>query len=365
MTEITDKVPRAKARLKNVYRVDPDGKPRSGYVRLDMNEGVHGLPGSFTRAVMSKVTSEYLASYPEYSLLRSKIARHNRIKKENVYITNGSDGAIKNIFDAFISENDRVLLTDPTFAMYPVYCRIFGAHAVSVEYKADMSFPDKKFLKHITGQVKMAVVVNPNNPTGTVVSRKILKLIIEKARFLGTLIIVDEAYFYYWDETVMDLINKYKNLVVLRTFSKLCGMASARLGYAAAHPDIIAALNKVKPTYDVNGLAALLAKNLLDNPGVITNMVKAVSAGRRYIINMLEHAGIEYRAGSANFILIKCGEAASEVIARLSSQRKILVGGPFKNDFLKGYIRVTLGDVETMKKFWKGFDRVYREVRIT
>ncbi len=328
-------------------------------MRLDMNEGVPGLPRDFVKTALSKIDAEYLAAYPEYAVLREKIARHNSLSAGNIYLANGSDGAIKNIFDAYISKGDKVLLTDPTFAMYPVYCGISAARPLYVEYEDDMSFPTRLFIRKISKSVKLAVVVNPNNPTGSVISRKDLVKIIEKCASVGALIIVDEAYFYFYPYSVIDLVSKYKNLIVLRTFSKLCGMAAARVGYAAASHEIVENMQKVKPTYDVNGLGAFLAEKLLDRPGLIKELIRSAGRGKEYLLGKLNKNGIEHRAGHANFILIKCGGRAAEMMKRLSDEKHILIGGGFKNKFLEDYIRVTVGDTATMKKFWNAFYEIW------
>ena len=351
----TKYVPKIKPHLEKVYRLNPDLKSRKGYLRLDMNEGVPGLPQNFIKTVLSKIDAGYLATYPEYARLQKKIAIHNGLGPENIYLSNGSDAAIKNIFDAYISKGDKVLFTDPTFAMYPVYCDMFAAKPVIVEYQDDMSFPVESFIKKISKNLKMAVIVNPNNPTGSVIDPEDLLRIIKKSDANGVLTIVDEAYFYFYPLSTIDLVKRYKNLIVLRTFSKLCGLACVRLGYAVACVEIVETLKKVRPTYDVNGVAVLVAEELLDRPGMIRTLIRATEKGKRFLIKRLYEHGLEYKEGYANFVLIKCDGRANEMIERLANEKHILIGGNFRNSFLKGYIRVTVGSTDIMKRFWKGF----------
>ena len=184
--------------------------------------------------------------------------------------------------------------------------------------------------------------------------RSELIAIIKKASKESVLIIVDEAYFYFYHESVIKEIKNYKNLIVLRTFSKLFGLAAARLGYAAACPEIIENLNRVKPPYDVNGLAVLLAEKVLDNPSIIKNLVEAANEGRNYLTQKLSKENIEYKEGCTNFILIKCNNKVNGIIRALAD-KKILVSGGFKQNFLKEYIRVTIGSKAVMKQFWESF----------
>jgi histidinol-phosphate aminotransferase len=146
---------------------------------------------------------------------------------------------------------------------------------------------------------------------------------------------------------------------VLRTFSKLCGMASLRLGYAGSSRAIIKNLQKVRPTYDVNALAVSFAGALLKKGDIIENLINEADAGKRYLIDNLRKFGIEYIAGNANFVLIRC-PAAADKIALALAEKNILVHGGFKQRFLKDCIRVTIGNRAVMKKFWNSFIKEWR-----
>lgn len=353
---------KTKPHLKGLTRTNNLSKARRGCLRLDMNESVTGLPEGFVRRVLAGIGSESICMYPEYEGLKKAIARHNGIRPDEVCIANGSDAAIKYIFDAYIGRGDKVLLTDPTFAMYPVYCRIFGARPVITRYGPDLKFPYDAFMKGLTGAVKMAVIVNPNNPTGSVLKKKELLNIIKAARKKGVLVVVDEAYHYFYPETLIKEVGRFDNLIVLRTFSKLCGMAALRLGYAAADPAIINNLNKVKPTYDVNGLAASFAERLLAEPAMIRTLIRESNEGKRYLIERLSGSGINHEPGNANFVLIKCNGRAAR-LAKALAGKKILVGSGFKQACLKDYIRITVGDKDAMARFWEAFITIWRKKR--
>ncbi|MFC1624223.1 pyridoxal phosphate-dependent aminotransferase [Candidatus Omnitrophota bacterium] len=346
--------------LKNLYRTRQGENSRRNYLRLDMNESVSGLPEQFVKKTLNAIDPEFLAAYPEYEEFQKILAAHNNIDSANICLSNGSDAAIKYIYDAYISPGDKVLLTDPTFAMYPVYCKMFNAQVVNVTYKQDLSFSTEDFLDKISRDIKLAVVVNPNNPTGTAVEHDDLIAVIEKAANSNVLIIIDEAYFYFYPKSVMEKVKLYKNLIVLRTFSKLCGMASLRLGYAAACPEIIENLRKVKPTYDVNSLAILFADRILKNTQIIQSLIQEVNDGKKYLANKLREFKIGYKEGYANFVLIKCCNRVDEIVKRLAG-KNILVQGGFKQEFLKDYIRVTVGNVTIMERFWESFIVIWKK----
>jgi histidinol-phosphate aminotransferase len=347
--------------LRDLHRSRIGEKARGGFLCLDMNEGIPGLPEAFVRRTLASIDSGFLCRYPEYHRLKQSLARRNGLGSENISLSNGSDGSIKNIFDAFIGKGDRVLMTDPTFAMYPVYCRMYEAEAEAVEYGADLAFPYDEFSARLRRGVKLAVVVNPNNPTGSILEPGRLLRLIQRARKADALFLVDEAYFYYHRETVMPWVRRYENLIVLRTFSKLCGLAAARIGYAAASAPVVECLRKVKSAFDVSALGVVLAQRILEEPGLMRRLMRSVAAGKAHLVRSLRRAGIPHVAGRANFVLIHCGEVVPEVVHRLA-ERRVLVSGGFRQESLQPYIRVTVGDRPTMERFLKAFLPVWREL---
>ena len=151
---------------------------------------------------------------------------------------------------------------------------------------------------------------------------------------------------------------EFENLIVLRTFSKLCGMAALRLGYAAACEPVIENLRKVRPTFDINNLAVLFAEKLLEEPAIIQGLIQAARQGKDFLMRKLSEAGIPYVAGEANFVLIDCHDRVNDIVNGLAAA-KILVSGGFRHDFLKNYVRVTVGNREVMEYFWEKFIEVW------
>ncbi len=349
-----------KKHLKDLYRTKHICPSRKDFLHLDMNESVSGLPEGFVKKVLNNVDPGFLAMYPEYEIFQDLLASHNNIGPENICLSNGSDGAIKYIFGAYISKGDKVLLTDPTFAMHPVYSKMFDALVINISYNQDLSFSTNDFLDKISKDIKLAVIVNPNNPTVTAIAQDGLVAIIEKESKANTLVITDDAYFYFYPKSIIEKVKVYDNLIVLRTFSKLCGIASLRLGYAAACPDIIENLRKVRPTYDINGLAVLFAHKMLESPDIIKGLIKEVNDGKKYLVDILKKSKIAHKEGNANFVLIKCGKRVNEIIEKLS-EKNILAQGGFNQDFMKQYIRVSGGARKDMERFWKVFIGIWEK----
>ena len=348
-----------KSHLRGLKRTPLGETGRGGFLRLDLNEGA-GLPEGFVKMAASGLTSDFLSRYPEYHGLKKLLARHNHLRPENISLGNGSDGVIKNIFEVFVGKGDRVLMTDPTFAMYPIYCRMFQARARSVPYRVDLAFPYDEFSSRLVPGVRLAILVNPNNPTGTALAPERVLTLARKARRHGTLFLVDEAYFYFCPKTLMPWVGKPDNLIVLRTFSKLCGLAAGRLGYAAASPDIVHALRSTKSVFDVNSLSVFFAERLLREPALLGRLRAEARDGKEWILSRLRREGVPHVAGEANFILIECGPQAVARLVRMLARRKVLVSGGFPHEGLRGCIRVTTGSRSAMAGFWRNFLPMWR-----
>ena len=348
-------MPQPKKHLIDLYRGVDHSCSRRDFLRLDMNESVEGLPESFIREVLDNIRPEEIASYPEYEEITAMIAASMGLSQENVLVTNGSDAAIKHLFEAYVEVGDNILFTDPTFAMYPVYSKIVCARGVAVPYSDAFSFPFAAFSKIIEShRPRLAVVVNPNNPTGSMVDQAAIRTLAQVCHKQGSLLVVDEAYFHYLEETAVALISEFDNVAILRTFSKLGGLAGLRIGYALSHANVISAMDKVKSTFDVNCLAVAMAKELVARPEILQTQLTAVAEGKKWLIEKLEDRGISYVAGHANFVLIDCGERCLD-IAEALKRDNILVGAGFKQPFLKKCLRVTLAGPEVMKRFWDVF----------
>jgi histidinol-phosphate aminotransferase len=344
--------------LNSIERFNADKVFRSGYLCLNMNENISALPAGFVKEVAAKLTSDYISKYPECKELVGNVAKLDKLDFDNICLSNGSDSAIKYIFETYISPNDKVLLTDPTFAMYPIYCKMYRAKPVFAGYKDSFNFPVRDFLNSLKKGVKMAVIINPNNPTGSVIDKHDLLKIVKKAHRSNILLIIDEAYHYFYGKSYIDLVKKYDNVVVLRTFSKLCGLAGCRLGYAAASRGIIHNIKKVKPTYDVNSISVVFANKLIKTKGLINKLIRDFNIGKKYLTDKLEAKGINYISGHANFVLIECDRNVNAVAKDLLKD-KVLIGSKFSQPFLKDFIRVTTSSKNNMRKFWKYFIKAY------
>lgn len=339
--------------IKNTYRVFPM-QDRAGFYRFDMNENPEGLPKAFVDEVLKEITPEFLATYPEPDRFIAKYAAEIGLCPENVVATNGSDTAIRYIMQTFGEKGKDVVTVAPSFEMYWVNCKILGYHHVPVPYEADMTIDIEKILAAITDDTRIVVLLNPNNPVGNVYSEDELSRVIEKAKAKNAVVLIDEAYHYFYPNTFIDHVKTDDNVIILRTFSKLFSLAAVRLGVAISTPEIIGYIKNAKLTFDVNSIALLFGERILEHPEIKEKLIRDEKEGRAYILSVLSEKGYEVRDCRGNFIFVKPKHDTKAVEEKLKEEYKVLVHA-YGNELLRPYIRVSTGSVRAMKIFIDAF----------
>lgn len=343
--------------VKDLYRVKYHDE-RGKVLRLDMNENPQGLPQDFVEEVKKKITPEFLATYPEKDRLLSEIARHNNIKEENITITCGSDEAMRLIFQCFGEEGKSVVTVTPTFEMYDVYCKMFGMNHVMTEYEDDFSMPVEKVLNSIDETTGIVVMLNPNSPIGTAFNEQEIERIIEKAAAMNAIIVVDEAYHYFYKKTFMSYINQYDNLIVLRTFSKLFSIAGLRIGYAAGNPLLIEYMEKAESTFNVNNVAILFAEELLKRPDIISAVQDSEAEGHQWLKEQLEAKGYQTFSQYGCYLLFRPKKDSGFIVEELKKDNIWI--RDYKRGIINGWLRVSTGALSCMQLFWEKFSRIDR-----
>ena len=354
-----------KEHLKNLQRIQ-NPVARAGYLRLDKNEGIIGFEREFIESLRQEITSDFLTTYPELTSLYQKIAQWIDCSPENIYITAGSDAAIKAVFEVFVEPRDTVALLSPTYAMFYVYTEMFQARLIEIRYKEGLSLSAEDILKVLyEHRPKLICIANPNSPTGTILPQGDLRKIIDIAGGQNTVVLLDEAYYLFYPESPIDLVYHHPNLVVIRTFSKAMGLASARLGFAVAHSDTTKYLQKVRPIYETNAFAVRFAEFVLDNMHLVEKNLEGVRKGKEYLEKELDGLGIPYFKSYANFILIDVGSFEKSIeLGHVLYHQKILIKSGFKDDVLRNCIRVTIGNVKQMEFFMDKFKPAFYSLGI-
>ena len=339
--------------VKNTKRIFPM-QGRYGYLRLDMNENPEGLPNEFVRKVLAEITPEFLATYPEPNRFTQKYADYIGLDVSQVLATNGSDMAIRYLLEVFGERGKDVVTVSPSFEMYWVNCSILGLNHVPISYDRDLCIDTNNILNAITADTRIVVLLNPNNPTGDAYSIENAERIVKRAAEVGALVIIDEAYHYFYEQSFVGFVKKYTNVAVLRTFSKLFSLPACRLGVIIASPKIVEYVKNAKLTFDVNSIALLFGERILDEPPLIETLIKTERDGKAYAVKQLQDRGYDYRECKGNYILIRTNKEPKQVTESLEKEHKILVHA-YSNELLREYIRITTGSVKVMQTFFKAF----------
>ena len=331
---------------------------RLDFLRLDMNENPEGLPADFVEKVKAEMTPEFFSTYPEPEKFLGLLSDYLGVGRKNLCVTNGSDMAIRYLFEVFGRPGSSVVTVSPTFEMYRINCLIFGLHHKAVSYNPDFTLDFQKVLAAITDDVSIVAVLNPNNPIGTVYSEEQFDQIARRAAEVGALVIVDEAYHYFYDKTFLPKISEYDNVVLIRTFSKLFSLASCRLGFIAGNETLIRYIWNVRPTFDTNAVALKFGEHFLSEPGLCEHLVAVEREGREYLKASLREHGYEYFAENGNYAFIRVKTSVSQVKERLE-EKKILIK-TYGQEMLKDYIRISTGSRRVMEQFTEALYEVDR-----
>ena len=344
--------PHVNSFVRNTNRVFP-AQGRYDKLRYDMNENPEGLPKEFVDSVLKEVTPEFLAIYPEPDRFLRKYADFVGVGFENLMCTNGSDMAIRYLLETCGEVGKEVVTVAPSFEMYWVNCNILGYKHVPVVYEPDLTLKIEKVIAAINENTRIVVLLNPNNPVGNVYTADEFEAVRRRAEEVGALVIVDEAYHYFYSRTFLNEALAAPNVVVLRTFSKLMSLAAVRLGVIVGNPELIGYVRKARLTFDANSVALLFAERLMDRPDIIAGLIKTQQDGKDWLLAELSKCGYWCKDCMGNFIFIKPRHDAHEVSERLEKMNVLV--HPYGNPLLKDYIRVSTGSKGAMVRFFEAF----------
>ena len=324
--------------------LDPDG-----IIKLASNENPLG-PSRLGLAAMRQALAQ-VNLYPDGNAfyLKQKLAAKLGVTPANLILGNGSNEVIELVGHALLAPGAEVVVSQYCFAVYPIVTALFGAKLVVVPAKSHAHDLDA-MLAAITPNTRIVFVANPNNPTGTTAGRE------ELARFVNAvpanvLLALDEAYIEFLNEP-LDLLPEIRNgakpnLLLMRTFSKIYGLAGTRIGYGIGHPDFIAALEKIRQPFNINSVAQAGALAALDDTKHVEKTRKVNSRGLRLYARTFRKLGLEFIPSSANFILVRVGDG-QRVFGEL--QKLGVIVRPMGGYQLPEWIRISIGTPKENKR---------------
>ena len=331
-------------------------------LKLDWNESTLPPSKKVKKAISEALEKDMnlLNWYPElYSKnLRVGLGSYCGRDPEEILVTNGSDDALELICKVFLDPGDHVVVPYPTYTHFITYVQSRGAVLKKVEtpdpFKPDIA----SVLSNVTHMTKLIYLVNPNNPTGVLLNKKQISTVCTIASHC--IVVVDEAYFEFAGESIIDLIDDHPNLIVTRTFSKAWALAGLRVGYLSTNMGLIEQLKKVINPKSVSVLAQVAASAALSDRQYMENYVKEVKASKIILLDFLREHNLNVFDSTANYIMVQ--HTKLQLLLEEMEKENIYVRdrSSFKN--LPGFFRITIGDHEQTAELIKRLERVFTRI---
>ena len=332
------------------------GLPCDSIIKLASNENPLG-PSPLALAAMKKAVKK-VHLYPDGNsyYLKNKLAEKLSISVENIILGNGSNEIIEFVGHILINLDVDVIVSQYCFAIYPIVTKMFGGNVITVPAK-NYGHDLKAMRNSITPKTRVIFVTNPNNPTGTMATKDELIELIETVP-PSVLLVLDEAYIEFLDnplDTVSYVKNGKENLLLMRTFSKIYGLAGLRIGYGICSKDIAASMEKVRQPFNINSVAQEAAMAALDDIKHIKKTRKVNSKGISYFEKEFKRLNLEYVPTYANFILVKVNDG-QRVFNEM--QKLGVITRPMGGYSLPEWIRITVGTPDENERCIKALEKV-------
>jgi histidinol-phosphate aminotransferase len=312
-------------------------------LRLDMNESTTGCSPRVL-AKLSSMDARTLALYPRREAGEKLVADFLGVAPQQLLLTNGADEAIDLLCRAYLEPQDEIVVVVPTFAMYEVFAQMEHAKVVRVPAGPDFSFPLERVLAALTGKTRIVVICNPNNPTGVDVPRSAIMQIIQATP--DAAILLDEAYFDFYGQTMIDQVGKLPNLFIARTFSKAYGLAGIRLGVMNGDLEQMSVLRRMASPFNVNAFAMECLAEALGDRQFVADYVKQVIASRDWLSKELERLDFKCWPSHGNFVLCRVGPEKKAILNALRERNISLRDRPD----CEGCVRITIGTQQEMER---------------
>ena len=333
------------------YKPPLEGRNPKEYMLMDFNESPEPPPASVHKALQEYLVQGDLHVYPHYGSFCEELGQYVGVSSEQLLLTNGSDQGIDVVLRCLLESGTNLVMAMPGFTMFRQTVNTIGADFIEVPYPEDFVFPYEKVRQAVNDETRIIVVINPNNPTGTSAPLNQVEALLQE--FPECAVLVDEAYYEFTSQTCLDLLPKYPNLVVLRTFSKAFAIPALRLGYVVAKEEFISQLLKIRGPYDVNMAAIVAARALLQDRKSWEELVKhLMGESKPALEQFLKEHGMKFFPGEANFLLVE-PKGGAGVAMNYLKDKGILVR-PMRSP-LEHCFRMNLRKMEDMQHFFNVF----------
>ena len=351
---------RARDAVRTLPSYHPPLAGRNG-LRLDFNENTAGC----SLRVLEKLRStsvEQLSKYPEREPIEAIAADFLKVNPSEVLLTNGVDEAIHLLCETYLEPGDEALIVVPTYSMYRIYVMAAGAQLISVPLGEGFRLSAAAVTSRITQRTRLIAIANPNNPTGSVVAREDVLHIARAAPDAAML--VDEAYFEFYGQTMLKGWHESPNIFVSRTFSKAYGLAGLRIGVLAGDAEQMRNVRLVSSPYNVNAIALACLPDALGDQAYISQYVDEVRETRARLEKALEANGIQCWPSQANFVLARVGSSQADSARFVEEMRRrgILVRDRSSDYGCDGCVRITCGPREHADQLLTALSETFKEL---
>ncbi len=325
----------------------PGEQPKiQGLTKLNTNENPYP-PSPKVVAAITEDVIDHLRLYPDPSSgrLKNVIANHFSVSQDSVFVGNGSDEVLAFAFQAFFQQSAAILFPDITYGFYPVYCGLYGIDSIELPLADDFTIKLSDYEQDNGG----IIFPNPNAPTGIAIGLAAIEALLQKNT--DRVVIVDEAYIDFGSESAVALVERYPNLLVVQTLSKSRSLAGVRVGFAIGSPELIAALERIKNSfnpYSIDRIAELAAIAAIEDVDYFESCCQKVIATRESTVEQLQALGFDILPSAANFIMAKPSVFSAKELFEALREAKILVRY-FSKPRIEQYLRITIGTDEEMQ----------------
>lgn len=314
-------------------------------IKLNTNENPYS-PSPMVQAILKEVDYDLLRKYPDpnVSELRQTLADYHSTNFDNVFVGVGSDDVLAMAFLTFFDSEKPILFPDITYSFYDVWAELYRIPYEAIPLALDFSVDEKDYFKANGG----VVIANPNAPTGLLMGKERIIEIVKNNP--NSVVIVDEAYIDFANESVIDYVNEYDNLLVVRTFSKSRSLAGSRIGYAVGCKKLIDYLLAVRNSFNSYTMDSITIKvgvaSVLDDK-YFKNTVSKIKETREWFKDQMKDLGFSFPDSSSNFLFVTHKEKKAKEIFDYLRENKIFVRY-FAKDKIDNYLRITIGTKEEM-----------------
>ena len=324
-------------------------------VKIASNENPLGPSPKAIAAITAALPNLHLYPDGDAYYLKKRLTEKLGIARSQVIIGNGSNELIEMIVRTFVRVGESIVVGEHAFAIYHLVNQAAGGRTISVPHTG-FRFDLSAMARAIESDTRVVFLDNPNNPTGTIYTRREWEAFLERVP-AEVLIVVDEAYFEFVDDPDYPNSLEYHTdgrlIVTLRTFSKICGLAGVRVGYGVSSPEIIDALNRIRQPFNVNTLAQVGALAALDDDEHIRRTQDNNKQGLAYLRAELDRLGLEYVPSWGNFLLVKIGVGVSQQLLPLG-----VIVRPMEGYGYPGYARVSVGTPQENQRFVAAMEQI-------